>query len=147
MEVSCELVVTGRDAAPVLEAAEGAFDEVSSFVGGAIEGVETLTGRVVGNDGQRPALAQELAERVAVVGGVGGTAAAWRKLSKKLSGRPHVADLSRRHLDGDGAPERVADGVDLGRAPAAGAADSLRFRPPFPPAAERCALAVVESML
>ena len=147
VEISCELVVAGRDAVPVLEAVEGSLDQISSFVGSPIEGVETLTRRIVGNDGQRPALMQELAEGIAVVGRVGGTPAAWRKLSEQLSGCSNIPALSRRHLDGDGAPERVADGVDLGRAPAVGAADSLRFRPPFPPAAERCALAVVESML
>jgi hypothetical protein len=109
--------------------------------------METLARRVVGDDGQRSALAQELTQRVAVVGGVGGTPPARRQLTEKLGGGPDITELARRYLDGDGAPERVADGVDLGRSLAARPADSLRSRPPFPPAAERCALAVVESML
>ena len=39
---------------------------------------------------------------------------------------------------------RPSASQDLGYQPSTGATDSLRFGPPFPPAAERCALAVVE---
>ena len=44
-----------------------------------------------------------------------------------------------------GAAGRIDGRVDLGRAPAPGAADGLVVRPPFPPAADRCALTEVES--
>jgi hypothetical protein len=54
--------------------------------------------------------------------------------------------MARRHFDGDGASARIDDGVDFRGAAAARTANRLRFRPPFPPAAERWALAVVLSM-
>ena len=52
----------------------------------------------------------------------------------------HVRDMARRQLEGVGPPERVGEGVDLGRLAAARETDRLIFRPPFPPSAERCAL-------
>jgi hypothetical protein len=54
--------------------------------------------------------------------------------------------MAGRHFDGDGTSMRVDDGVDFRRAAPARAANRLRLGPPFPPAAERCALAVVLSM-
>lgn len=147
MEVSRELVVAGRDATPVLEATEGAFDHVSLLVGVSVEWVDALARGVVGDNGQRPALDQELAQSVAVVGSISGASAARRQLTEKLRGGSNIAKLALRHFDRDRTSERVADCMDLGCASAAGTADSLRFRPPFPPAAERCALAVVESIL
>jgi hypothetical protein len=54
--------------------------------------------------------------------------------------------MARRHLDGDRASARVDNGVDFRGAAAARTANRLRFGPPFPPAAERWALAVVLSM-
>jgi hypothetical protein len=54
--------------------------------------------------------------------------------------------MAGRHFDGDGASARIGDDVDFGRAAAARATNRLRLGPPFPPAAERCALAVVLSM-
>ena len=58
----------------------------------------------------------------------------------------HVAELARRYLEGDGPALRVADGVDLGRAPAPRAADGLVVLPPFPPEAQRCAFTAEESI-
>ena len=37
--VSSESVISGRDASPILEAADHAFHDVSTLIGGAIEGV------------------------------------------------------------------------------------------------------------
>jgi len=55
--------------------------------------------------------------------------------------------MAGRHFDGDGAYARIGDGgVDFRRAAAARATNRLRLGPPFPPTAERCALAVVLSM-
>lgn len=147
VEVSCELVVAGCNAAPVFEAAEGPFDQVAALVGFAIEGVQTLARRIVRNDRQRSALTHELPQSVAVVGRIGRTFPARWQLAEEADGGADVAQLSRRHFDGDGASERIADRVDLGRAPSTRATDSLRFGPPFPPAAERCAFAVVESIV
>jgi hypothetical protein len=54
--------------------------------------------------------------------------------------------LAGRHFERDGPAGTVADRMDLCGSATARTADRLRIRPPFPPAAERCALAVVESM-
>ena len=147
MKVSRELVVSGCNAAPVFEAAEGPFDQVSALVGFAVECVQMFSRGIVGNDRQRSALCHELPQRVAVVSRVGCTFAARWQLAEEADSRADVAQLAWRHFDGDGASECIADRVDLGRTPSTRATDSLRFGPPFPPAAERCALAVVESIV
>jgi hypothetical protein len=69
--VDGEPVVAGGDAAPVLEAAEGALDQVAQPAGERIERVAALAGRVVGDDRQRATGDRELPQGVAVVGGVG----------------------------------------------------------------------------
>jgi hypothetical protein len=55
--------------------------------------------------------------------------------------------LAGGYFEGDEAAFAVDDGVDLGRPAAARAADRLDFGPPFPPPAERWALALVESII
>ena len=72
VEVDCKLVVTSCDAAPILEAAEHALDEVASLIGLWVEGLEVLSGGIVGNDGLRAAFDQKLPESVAVVGRISG---------------------------------------------------------------------------
>jgi hypothetical protein len=62
-------------------------------------------------------LAQELAQCIAVVGGIGCTFPPRRQLAEKAGGGANVTELARRHFDGDGASERIADRVDLGCAP------------------------------
>src|ERR1700687_450300 len=49
--------------------------------------------------------------------------------------------------DGDKAPFSICECVNLRVAPSARAANSLLLLPPFPPAAERCALTWVESII
>ena len=66
-----EFVVAGGDAAPVLEAAEGALDDIARPIGGFVEGMLALAGRVGGDDRLAAAVPQPGAERIAVVGGIG----------------------------------------------------------------------------
>jgi hypothetical protein len=87
--VDGELVVAGGDAAPVLEAAEGALDQVAQSVGERVERMAALAGRVVGDDRQRAAGDQELPEGVVPMAG-----------AQREGERPALA---------------VDDGVDLGR--------------------------------
>ena len=49
--------------------------------------------------------------------------------------------------NGNEAPFSICECVDLRVAPSARAANSLLLLPPFPPAAERCALTCVESII
>ena len=57
-----------------------------------------------------------------------------------------IGDLAAGQQEGDRAAEIIGQGVDLGRAPAARAADRLIALPPLPPDAERCAFTAEESM-
>jgi hypothetical protein len=133
----CELVVAGGDASPILEAAEHAFDKIALAIGNLIEGMMSFAGRIVRDDRNRAAFEKKATQTIAVVGGVGGQASAWRNSGDQGCRDPNVAEMARRHFDGDGASARIDDGVDLRGAAAARTANRLRFRPPFPPAAER----------
>jgi hypothetical protein len=107
----------------------------------------SLAGRIVRDDRNRAALKKKATQTIAVVGGVGSQATACRNSDDQGCRDANVAEMARRHFDGDGASTRVDDGVDLRAAAAARTANRLRLRPPFPPAAERWALAVVLSMV
>ena len=71
-EVACQLVVSSSDTAPILEPAEHALDEVAQFIGLSVEWMHSLSCRIVRDDRNGAALAQEEPEAVAVVGGIGG---------------------------------------------------------------------------
>jgi hypothetical protein len=144
--MGCELVVAGCDAPPIFKAAKHAFDEIALAVSDLVEGMMSFTGWVVRDDGDSPALFEEATQPIAVVSGVGGQAGARRNSADQRCRHPDIAQIAGRHFDGDGASAFVNNGVDFRRAAAARAADRLRLGPPFPPAAERCALAVVLSM-
>ena len=145
-EVSCELVIASCDASPILEAAEQAFDEIAAWVGDLIEGMKSFPRRVVRYDGDSPALLEEATQAIAVVSGVASQAAGRPNSADQGCRDSNVAQVAGCHFNGDGASAFVNNGVDFRRAAAARAANRLRLGPPFPPAAERCALAVVLSM-
>jgi hypothetical protein len=146
LEVSGKLVIARRDTSPILETTEHALDQIAPFVGGAIEGMEVLAGGIVGDDGHRAALGEELSQAIGIVSGVGGAQPRWWQRAEERQRGADVAELALGYFERDEAPERIADGVDFRRSAAARAADRLRFGPPFPPAAERCALALVLSI-
>jgi hypothetical protein len=112
-----------------------------------VEGIEVPAGRVVGDDRLCAALDQEEPEPIAVIGGIGGAQAGRRQRFDEASGEGRIAALSGRYLERDGAPATIDNSMDFCRSPAARAADRLEVGPPFPPAAERCALAVVLSII
>ena len=72
-------------------------------------------------------------------------AARWQLVQQMLR-RFAVGLLSRRQQKGGRPALAVGDGMDLGVAPAPADADRTEARPPFPPAAERCALTCVLSI-
>lgn len=145
-EIGCEFVIAGCDAPPIFEAAEHAFDEIALAIGDRVEEMMSFPSWVVRNDWDGPALFEEATQPIAVVSSVGGQTGARRNSADQGCGHPNIAQVAGRHFDGDGASAFVNNGVDFRRAAAARAADRLRLGPPFPPAEERCALAVVLSM-
>lgn len=89
------------------------------LIGVRIEGVEALAGWIVGYDGGGSTLDEELAQTVAVVGGIGGTKTARGQRSKERERGAHVTELTGRYLEGDEPAFAIDDGVDFGRATAA----------------------------
>lgn len=146
-EIGSKLVVSGGDAAPIFEAAEGALDEVSSLVGLRIERVPPFSGWVVGNDRLRASGDEEFTQGIAVVGRIGGTkTAGWQRADQGSCNR-YVALLAGGYFECEGTAAAIDNSMDFCRSPASRAADRLDVGPPFPPAAERCALAVVLSIM
>jgi hypothetical protein len=109
--------------------------------------MKALAGRVVGNDGPGAALDQELPEGIAIVGGVGGAQARRRQRVEQGASDGCVAALAGCYFEREGTAAAIDNSMDFCRSPAARAADRLVVGPPFPPAAERCALAVVLSII
>lgn len=69
------------------------------------------------------------------------------QLLQQRPGEGGVAALPGCDFEGDQASLAVDDCVDLGGATAARTTDRLDFGPPFPPPADRWALALVESII
>ena len=69
-----------------------------------------------------------------------------RQLLQQRISRRAIGDVAASQQEGDGPTQAIGQRVDFRRAPAARAADRLILLPPFPPAAERCALTAEESM-
>ena len=107
----------------------------------------SLSRRVVGNDRQGPALDEELAKAVAVIGGVSGTQTGRRQWADQTCHGAHVTELAGGQFERDDPTEAVRDRVYLGRTPTTRSPDGLNSRPPFPPPADRCALVVVLSII
>lgn len=102
--------------------------------------MRALARRVVGHDRLGPALDQEAAQAVAVVGGVGDQPSGRRQRADQSERDRRVAALAGGDLDGQRAPGAIGGQVDLGRPAAARATYGLEAASPLPPAAERCAL-------
>ena len=137
--VAGELVVSGGDAAEVLQAAKHALNAVALAVGLAIvrDGCGAAGRRR--NDGLAAAFGEQArsASRRPMDPPAAEISAAAMVPSLMLPG------VSRRTRGPTGL---VGQGVDLGRAPAARAADGLAVVPPFAPAAERWTLMWVASI-
>jgi len=108
--------------------------------------MEVLASRVVGNDRPGAALGEKQPEPIAVIGGICRAQTGWRQWFEQGAGNRGVAALAGGYFQRDGTAATIDNSMDLCRSPAARAADRLDLGPPFPPAAERCALAVVLSM-
>jgi hypothetical protein len=101
------------------------------------DGLSPSDGR---NDGFNAAFLQESSHAVGVVGLVGDQSFDWASSRQKFLRHHDVMDVARRNQQNPGPAGGVGEGVDRRRATAARASYAFLEGPPFPPAAERCAL-------
>ena len=135
-EVGGELVIACRDAAEVLEPAEGILDEMALLVAGSVVANGRCPRAAARDDRNRSSFTDRIAQSVGIVALIGNdVACADGALEKRWSGT-HVGDVSRRERDRVGAPD-VGERVDLGGLP--NNKKKNRLRPP-PFSTERGAL-------
>lgn len=136
-EIPRQLVVTRGNAAKVFEATEAALDDVSSPVSSFIEAMKEDAIGLVGDHGLGATIDDLRTQRVAVVPFVRDQRAHRRRKRQNIGGSRDIGILARREMKSDWPAEGIAQRMDLGRAPAARAADRLIVLPPFPPEAQR----------
>ena len=136
-EIARELVVSGSDAAEVLEAAEAALDDVPALVGSLVERMDDDAVGLVGDDRLSATIDDLGAQFVTVVAFVGDEGAHDRGEGQQVGRGSDVGILAGCEMKHDRPAERIAQAMDFGRAPAARAADGLILLPPFPPEAQR----------
>ena len=134
-------VVSRRDAAPVLEAAEHVLDAVTLAVEQLVVGQRGLAA-FGGRDARGyAARGQRGAEAIAVVATIGEQFACWRQCGQHHRGAAVIAHLPFGEQQQEGPPLAVADGVQLGVQAAFGSPEATRKSPFWSRlAAVRCAL-------
>ena len=129
------LVVAGGDGAVMLDLVEKPFDEVAAFVGARAKSrrVETVIERADIGPGT---LGGDLAtQRITIVATIGEQNAFARQRVEHVLGALSIVGLAFRQLERDREPERIDEGVDFGRKPAAGAAHATTTATFFSPLA------------
>ena len=119
-----ELVIARCDRAVLLEPVEEPLDEIALTVEGEIGFARLAAIGFRRDDGRDAPLLERLDQRVGVVALIG-----QERFGLDLVEQRHrlcdVGRLTRRERQRHGVAERIDDGVDLGRQPAAGSADGL----------------------
>jgi len=136
-EIPCELIVSGCNAPKVLEPAEAAFDDISTFVGAFIKAMDDDTVGFVGDDGFGAATNDFAAKVVAVIPLVGEERAHGRCQRQNVRRRRDIGILAWGQMQDDRPAERITQRMDFCRAASARASDGLIVLPPFPPEAHR----------
>ena len=136
-EISGELVVSGGDAAEVLEPAEAALDDVSAFVGALVEAMDDDTVGFIGDYGLGTAANDFGAKVVAIIAFVRDKRAHGRGERQNIGRSCDIGILAWGQMKDDRPAERIAQRMDFCRAASARAADVLIVLPPFPPEAHR----------
>lgn len=137
MEVFGETVVSGCDAAEVLEATEHALDSVAMAI--KVWG-EAAFPDAVGfrRDVRRRSLGLDLPTYgIGIITLVAMDEIGRGHLVEQRVGSHAVSHLAARQQERDGAAEAISQSVDFCRPPAARPADRLVLLPPFPPDAQR----------
>jgi hypothetical protein len=136
-EIPSELVVSGGDAAKVLEPAEAAFDDISAFVGAFVEAMDDDAVGLVGDYGLGAATNDFAAKVVAVISFVSEKRAHGRRERQNIGRGRDICILTWGQMQDDRPAERITQRMDFCRAASARAADCLIVLPPFPPEAHR----------
>ena len=136
-EIPGELVVSGGDAAEVLEPAKAALDDISAFVGAFIESMDDDAVGFVGDYGLGAATNDFTAKVVAIIPFVSEERAHRRRERQNIGRRRDISILAWGQMQDDRPAERIAQRMDFCRAASARAADCLVVLPPFPPEAHR----------
>lgn len=89
----------------------------------------------------------KLVKPLSFIGVIGGQGGGCGRALDQVGGDRRVASLTGRDDEGDEASQPVDRGVELGGRAAARSAYGVGRSSPFPPVAERCALAQVESSI
>jgi len=132
-------VVSGGDAAPVLEAAEETFDDVPAAIGALVERIGCPARGGGGDDGLDAPLLEPVAQAVGIIGLVGEQALGWSCPAQQRDRYADIGDVARRQREGDRSAAIVGQAMDLAGPTATRAADRFLILPLFEPAAERCA--------
>ena len=136
-EIAGELVVSGGDAAKVLEPAEAALDYISASVSTLVEAMDHDAVGFVGDDRLGAAANDFGAKVVAVISFVGKERAHGRRECQNVRRGSYIGILTGSQMQNDRPAERIAQRMDFCRAASARAADCLVVLPPFPPEAHR----------
>jgi hypothetical protein len=146
-EVTRQPVVARGDTPEVFQSAEGVLDAASFFVEAPVEAEWLLSVAAVGNDWLGSAIVQPQSQLGAVVGLVGDQAFRCFAYGDEPLRDRAVMRFAAGQEDGEKTAPSICACMDLCVAPASRAANCLLLLPPFPPAAERCALICVESII
>ena len=136
-EIPGELVVSGGDAAEVLEPAKAALDDISAFVSALVEAMDDNAVGFVGDDRLGAATYDLAAKVVAVIPFVGEERAHGRRERQNIWRRRNIGIVAWGQVQDDRPAERIAQRMDFCRAASTRAADCLIVLPPFPPEAHR----------
>ena len=138
-EIDCETIISGGDAAEVLQATEHTLDGVAASIEDGRKAILPVSVRL-GRDVRHRTLSLDLsADGIAVVTLVAvqdrGT---WHLFEQNRSSGA-IGYLTPGQQERDGTTLRVGQSMDLRGPPAARSADGLLMFPPLPPDAHRCA--------
>jgi len=132
-----EFVVTGSDAAPILETAEAALDDVAALIGLLVVANALLAIGLAGDDRLDAALFEECTKRIGVVPLVGQKFSDARDQAHAGFGNDAVGRVAGCQYEYPWTAVIIDDRMDLAVPAAFGDAYRLRLCPPFPPLAQR----------
>ncbi len=142
----CEAVISGGNSAEVLDAAEHALYGVAIAVE---DWRETALPAAIGlgrNVGRGASGLDLSAHGVAVIALVAVDEDSFGEPFQQGICGAAISDLAAGQQESQWSAVAIGERVDLGRPPTARAPDGLVQLPPFPPAAQRCALTAEESI-